>query len=126
LIEDSNRMNATMFPSFYAGQWLLFYTYAKPVEKDSSKLFEIRNDERFRKAIFSLDIFTKNQSLVPPGFVLFVDEDNLAERIASVKRVFPDLQYETTIEPSYLDDLLTKVNPVNKNYKIIIYRTHQN
>lgn len=121
IVEDSNRDNATFFPSYYSGKWLVFYNYAKPKPEFSASTDTIINFERFRKMIHSFSVFSNNQKIIPPGFVLFVDADNLPQRVANVKKVFPNLQYETTIEPSFLDNLIQKLNPVNKNYRIFIY-----
>ena len=124
LVEDSNRNDATFFPCFYMGKWIELYNYAKYPQKDTAKIDSIINFGRFRKKIISLKVFLHNSNLIPPGYVLFVDEKNLKPRTEYVKTIFPHLQYETTIEPSFLDKLMQKLNPINKNYPVFIYRTN--
>jgi len=76
-------------------------------------------------------IFTKANpidSLIPwdaadePRFVLFYTTENLQKRVAHMTKILPQLSYETTIEPSFIDQFLAQINPVNKNYVVTIYR----
>jgi hypothetical protein len=124
IVEDSNHNFTTFFPSFYLGKWILFYNYAKFPRVDTTKIDTVIDDERFKKNIISLKVFLHNTKLISPEYVLFIDGNNLKQRVGNAKKIFPDLQFETTIDPSFLDKLMQKLNPVNKNYPVIIYRTN--
>jgi len=41
-----------------------------------------------------------------------------------MKTLFPDLVYETTIEPGFMDEVLFWLNPINDNQIITIYRNN--
>jgi hypothetical protein len=59
-----------------------------------------------------------------PRFVFFFTLENLDKRVNHVKSVIPNLQYQTTIYPSFIDQLLSTINPVNKNYIVTIYKNN--
>lgn len=60
-----------------------------------------------------------------PRFVLFYTLENLPNRIEHMKKIMPQLEYETTIYPSYIDQFLSTINPVNKNYIVTIYKNNK-
>lgn len=107
LLEDSNHDNAKMIPRFYLKQWVSELVIAK-----EHKIEDVANHVR---------MYPKESH---PNFVLFFEDKNLASRIAGVKRIFPELTYETTIYPSFVDDLLYKLNPHNANQVIYIFKTY--
>ena len=53
---------------------------------------------------------------------MFFDERDLEKRIKAVKTVLPGIVYEITIQPGLVDKVLHKVNPINANETITIYR----
>jgi hypothetical protein len=57
-----------------------------------------------------------------PGFILFPGNERLPERVAKIRESFPGIVYETTIEPGLIDQVLHRLNPINQNNVIIIYR----
>ena len=57
-----------------------------------------------------------------PHFVLFFGSENLKQRVNKVQKLLPEIVYETTIKPGFIDDLLYRLNPRNSNQTIIIYR----
>jgi len=57
-----------------------------------------------------------------PQYVLFIDGDDLNTRIDNFKKYFPNIKYETTIEPSLLDKIMHQMNPVNLNFATVIYK----
>ena len=73
----------------------------------------------------SLEAF-KNLASSPgecyPQYVLFLEEKDLDRRVANFKKYFPNITYETTIEPSFLDVVMYKLNPINTNQTTIIYK----
>jgi len=57
-----------------------------------------------------------------PRFVLFFDEKDLDTRVESVKILLPNIVFETTIKPGFLDQLIYRLNPINANETVTIYR----
>jgi hypothetical protein len=49
--------------------------------------------------------------LPEPAFLLFVREDHLEERVAALKAIYPQINYETTIQPGFVDKLMHQINP---------------
>ena len=103
LTEDSNSENFLMPPLFYLNQWL-----------STTALTKANYSE---KAKYSID--SKDNC---PRFVLFFDEKNLTKRVDSLRFCFPQITYETTIHPSFVDEILFKLNHRNTNQTIIIYK----
>lgn len=103
LLEDTNHGTAKRAPRFYLEQWATLHQFAK--------------DNRFHplKKVYP-------DSTERPDFVLFFGDKNLDNRIDSIKTICPNLEYETTIRPSFMDDLMYRLNPINSNQTIFIYR----
>jgi hypothetical protein len=57
-----------------------------------------------------------------PRFILFLEPEKLDERVSKIKEVYPNIIYETTINPGWLDKILYWLNPLNANQTIVIYR----
>jgi hypothetical protein len=106
LLEDSNNSSAKMPPLFYLGQWIHVY--------------EVNN-------IKTADTLQASLKTTPienyPKFVLFFEDKNIAMRIKNIKNIFPDLKFEKVILPGFIDKILFKLNPVNSNQTIYIFRT---
>jgi hypothetical protein len=106
LAEDTNYGKTEMFPIFYLGQWDTYVYNVKPSR--TVKTF--------------MQIMEDSEPGCEPRFVLFYGDEKLDKRLDSVKMCVPHLEYETTIEPSFIDDLLYRMNPRNSNQTIYIYR----
>ncbi len=107
VIEDSNHGESVSMPKFYLGkQWPEMYEVTSSL---SAKDFAEK---------------LKTDSLCKPQFVLFMEETKMDERIKLFKQSFPDISYETTIEPSFLDKVMHWLNPVNVNQTTVIYKIH--
>ncbi|NWJ52006.1 MAG: hypothetical protein HXX14_14205, partial [Bacteroidetes bacterium] len=105
LLEDVFHKDATMAPRFYMGQWPTVRVYANnPAKSPIAKVY---------KGVDPKDY---------PQFVLFFNDKNILQRVDSVKKIVPNLVYETTIHPSFLDEILYKMNKYNENQTVIIYR----
>lgn len=105
VIEDGNNDVAVTMPRFYLHkQWPYVY--------DVTSVFS---------AAQLKEQIDKDHSC-KPQYVLFMEERNLETRVAHFKEAFPQLHYETTIEPSFLDKVMHWLNPVNVNQTTVIYR----
>jgi len=124
LIEDSNRSSVSMLPVFYFGKWgLVQYLLPEIEAKDSIKRYEFDQSSKYVRTIFSVDYFTKaNQE--KPQYILFYDTKNLDKRVENIRRIFPNMTPETIIEPSLVDKIIHKMNAVNKNMPVYIYKAN--
>ncbi len=105
LSEDSNNEGARMFPQFYLGQWINVISISRDIITTYSPLRDsVREDIRNAR------------------FVLFSETSNLTQRLDSLKKQLPSLIYETTIKPGFVDAVMFRLNPVNLNQTIIVYR----
>ena len=107
LIEDRRHETAKMPPFFYLGQWIHSQ--------------EISQTYHFDPPAPGTPLTYSNKTI--QQFVLFCEDYDLEKRVSDIKKKFPDLTYETTIAPGFIDDLLFKLNPKNANQTIYIYRT---
>ena len=107
IIEDVNRSSVKMPALYYLGQWIHPYELTKLKSVDS----------------LSVEI-AKNGNY--PDFVLFIEEKDLDQRVENMKILFPKLEYETLIEPGFVDKVLYRMNPRNANQTVHIYATHIN
>ncbi len=121
ILEDTNRDGTATLPGFYAGRWITMYRYARPTITDSTKYTWSKFNNRFTSEIQTPAFFKYNQ-VADPDYVLFLGEKRLDERISDFKKYYPEIQYETTIEPSYIDLLMKKLTPSNNNQFIYIYQ----
>lgn len=105
-IENSNHANSVSMPKFYLDhQW--------PTQ------LSILSDT---------DIPKLKEELLSPGFckppyIVFLEEKNIEQRLVLMKELFPSLTYETTIQPSFTDEVMHWLNPKNVNQVTYIYKT---
>lgn len=104
LLEDTNNDEAKMCPRFYLGQWVheVFVTKKYPLEKLNP--IEVTMEEHI------------------PRFFLFFGSENIGDRVAALKEVYPSMEFETRVEPGLLDRFICWLNPINANQTIFIYR----
>jgi len=108
VIEESIRDDYTLPPLFYLGKMGFFYGVTKKYTIDAL-----------------IDQMGRYDFKHHPSYIVFNQPDNLDERVKNMKRVFPNLTYETTIEPGFIDKLLHNLNPHNANYTCYIYKTNE-
>jgi len=105
IMEDVNKSVLRPPPLFYLQKWIYY-----------SPVMENENLEKFSK-----NKKWKNPEK-QPGFILFMETDNIDSRHEFMRSVFPEIEFETAIEPGYMDRLLHWLNPINDNQNIYIYR----
>ena len=106
LTENTNAYDTKLVPEFYLGQWIHTFDISKSYPLDS--LNGLLNNSKYEDVL--------------PRFFIFEESKNIGERVLNVKHYFPNIEYETTIYPSFIDNLLYRLNPINANQIIIIYR----
>lgn len=104
LVENTNQYNANLLPRYYLGQWVNYIEVTKSTP------------------INDLPSYLLNQRKSHPDFYIFEGKKNIEDRVASLKAVFPDMTYETTISPGFIDKIIHWLNPVNENQNAYIYR----
>ena len=105
-VEDSNKENDFLMPPlFYYGKWISVCGINKTFTADSA-----------------LAYYKKLPPAMKPTYVVFWQAENINARVDSLKKRFPTLSYETTIEPSLIDKTLFFLNPLNDNQTAFIYR----
>ena len=106
IIEDSNKDNDYLLPPlFYYGKWQSICAINKTYTADSA-----------------LAYYNTLSYKDKPRYMVFWQATNIEARIDSIKKRFPGLVYETTIDPSFIDKTLYFLNPLNDNQTAYIYK----
>lgn len=106
IIEDSNREDDfTMPPQYYLQNWTSTYGITKKFTPDS--------------------MLAHYKGMLPkdkPNYVVFMQAENINQRVDSLRKRFPSLHYEATIQPSFIDKTMHFLNPLNDNQTTYIYK----
>jgi hypothetical protein len=105
LMEETNDGNDKIPPQFYLNQWIDLYYLP---EKEKIGLLNQK-----------LQLLDAGEW---PAFIIFYDDKNIDQRVDLIGTIIPNLKYETTIEPGFIDKVLNWLNPHNANQTIVIYR----
>ena len=105
IIEDSNRDEFTMPPQYYLQNWSSTFGITKNFTPDSMLIYYERLLDRDK-----------------PNYVVFMQAENITARVDSLRKRFPTLHYEATIEPSFIDKTMHFLNPLNDNQTTYIYK----
>lgn len=102
MIENTNSDSYKMLPKTYSG-----YNFGEVgLTSDNQETF-----------------FANSENAPDVDFVLFDGEENLDSRVEKLKTIYPNLSYETTVTPSFIDKLLHRMNPRHiVNEQVTIYR----
>jgi len=106
IVDDYNNWNYLMPPQYYFGRWIK----VKGITQEHPA-YAVHNY-----------YFKENPTRDKPKYIVFWEAKNLKQRIDSVKKYWPGITYETTIEPSFIDKTLYWLNPENSNETAEIYR----
>lgn len=93
-----------MCPRSYLGQWVIEGCITSDLPLEQLKPFMI-TDSNYQ-----------------PRFILFFEEEDLPQRIADMKQLYPDIVFEKKFEPGFIDQVMHWLNPINANESITIYR----
>jgi hypothetical protein len=106
LVEDSNKENDILLPPmFYYGKWHPVCGITQNFTTDSARVYYDELADDFK-----------------PNYVVFWQAENIDQRVARMKETFPGLKYEATIDPSLVDQVLFRLNPLNDNQTAFIYQ----
>lgn len=105
-IEDSNRDDILIPPQFYLKKW--------------GHVFRITSVTPAKS--FYYEQYLATPPAERPNYVVFMQRENIVRRVVDLKKYLPTLTYEKTIEPSFIDWLLNKMNWHNKNQTSFIYK----
>jgi 4-amino-4-deoxy-L-arabinose transferase-like glycosyltransferase len=105
LAENTNRSDVQMVPRYYSGQWM-------------QALYKSRGGVR------SYMPDSIPCTISEASFVLFYTDENLQARVDSMKNELPELEYEKTFGPGFIDVIMHRLNPVNRNETIYLYRNN--
>jgi 4-amino-4-deoxy-L-arabinose transferase-like glycosyltransferase len=121
LVEDTNQKNGQMLPCYYAGHWMVMYALPEEEEKDSTLFGTLKSNHHFFKEVYNKQYFILHPE-AKPEYILFIGTTNIEERIANLKQIFPHLTLMKVTEPGFIDKIAYKLNPINKNETIFIYK----
>lgn len=105
IIEDSNIDEFTMPPQYYLQNWSSTIGVTKTYTPDSLLAF-----------------YNNLPSAQKPNYVVFMQAEHIDERVAAMKKRFPTLQYQATIQPSFIDKTMHFLNPLNDNQTTYVYK----
>jgi hypothetical protein len=103
-IDDSNRDSYQLSPRFYLRKWVKEFPIVEGTNRDEylPSIANMKENER-------------------PNYIIFYQTDNLERRKNAFEKYF-NLHYETTIEPSFIDNVMHSLNPANVNCTTLIYK----
>lgn len=105
-VEDSNKDKEFLMPPlFYTGKWFSVFGVTRQFTADSA-----------------LKHYNSGRVPIKPNYVIFYQAENINARVDTLRKRFPTLTYEATIEASLLDKTLHWLNPLNDNQTAYIYK----
>ncbi len=119
LVEHTGRARHVFMPVYYAGRPIKTVnvgpidTTVMPVLKEGTYF---HFPENFK-------ILENQPAANLPDYVVFVEDEKLEQRVEQMKNYFPALSFEAYIEPSFIDKVMKKMNPNNRNEDFYIYST---
>ncbi|MCH8331072.1 MAG: hypothetical protein IH946_06795 [Bacteroidetes bacterium] len=105
VLESSHNNRYILPPLFYLDKWVSYHYITQK-----------RDLEWFTEKMKTIAVEKK------PNYVVFIEEENIDERIEAFIAAFPGTRFEIEIEPSNIDKLLHWLNPLNRNEKTYIYK----
>jgi hypothetical protein len=104
IIDDKNRDDFQLSPRFYLQKWVQEFGVSQQTNVDDlcKTLLQVPFNQR-------------------PNYIVFYQTENLETRKAVYEKYFR-LQYETIVQPSFIDDVMYRLNPNNVNCTTYIYK----
>ncbi|MDA3893754.1 MAG: glycosyltransferase family 39 protein [Salinivirgaceae bacterium] len=123
IIEESVRTGTTKMPMFYGAKNIQLYQLDRYNLEDSVHYLKPRFIKTHEDTITSPQEIKYN-NWAQPEYVAFINEKNIDERVEKMKVYYPNLEYSTTIKPSYIDLLMRALTPSNNNQLVFIYKVN--
>lgn len=105
IVDDYNNWSFLMPPLYYYGKWI-----------------KVQGITQGNNAATLVNFYQNRPERPKPQYIVFWEAANLETRIDSVKKYWPNMHYETTIEPSFIDKTIYWLNPENSNETAQIYK----
>ena len=106
VIDDMNHNPSPMIPRFYLVNWKSYYY--------TSGIYP------YYKLAQTKEYLIKH-NIKLPNYFIFLEKENLFQRVDSMNMLFPKLVCDTLIEPGFIDRVMHFLNKRNKNPYITIY-----
>jgi hypothetical protein len=103
IVEATDQSSWEQFPHFYLGKNCEEY-----ILKSDYSAAQLKNDLQ--------------HTYEQPNYVIFLSNTGLDNRVATFKGSFSNIQYLTTVRPSFIDRLFYWLNPINRNTECYIYK----
>lgn len=114
VLEFTDKDGGSMMPQYYSGVWTSYYYW-----NNNAIPSEIIPQMRQVEINSAPDLMPRPE----PNYYLFYDGPKLQQRIAEIKKYYPDLKFLQEIDPGWFDILLNRLNDKNALERIFIYKT---
>ncbi len=124
LIEESVREGVSILPMFYGVKEMQFYMLDRYSIDD---LVKYKTQKQIINSVVGIETpqEIEHNNWPEPDYIVFINENNLKERVEKMKHYYPDFEYVTTINPGYIDLLMKKITPSNNNQLVFIYKLNK-
>lgn len=102
-----------LVPEYYLGKWVHYYVFSEKTDVEYLVSIMEESEEAMRNALTPQPV---------PNYILFINDNDIEERVQRMQELFPGLTYSTTIYPGWFDIFLNFLNPLNTLEKIYIYK----
>jgi len=107
VLDDKNHDSNPIIPRFYLQRWDRYYS--------------VSGIHPITELAVTKEYLVKHKRAMP-NYFLFFEEENLSQRVDSMKLLFPDINLDTIVYPSFVDKVMHFLNKNNKNQTIFIYK----
>jgi len=114
VLEFTDKDGGSMMPQYYSGCWTSYYYWNN--DAVPSEIIPLTKQTEIGSA---KDLMPRPE----PNYYLFYDGPKLGNRVAEIKKYYPDLKMLQVIEPGWFDIMLNKLNDKNALERIFIYKT---
>ncbi|MCR5455415.1 MAG: hypothetical protein K6F33_10550, partial [Bacteroidales bacterium] len=113
LVEDIGYSSSKSLPPFYMGKNIVIYNLNKQdQEPDPSIYYSSIKLGEYEHQLYTEQYFKHPQnSQETPKFVIFCGDYNMPERLANMRKIFPQITFEKKINPSFADKVIQFINP---------------
>lgn len=107
VLEDKNHNSNPIIPRFYLQRW--------------DRYFSVSGIHPITELAVTKEYLVKHHRAMP-NYFLFFEEENLSQRVDSMKLLFPNIKLDTIVYPGFVDKVMHFLNKRNKNQTIVIYK----